>query len=534
MQHAARRIRNAVAWPATAAWLGLALGGFTSYCHAADERLAGSTLGLLDSVQVALARNANVLNSSRQTDIAQGQLQQAQGSFDAVLSASLTNQRKYTPNTAADQLSAGSSAADSVVADETNGAMKLSQLLRNGISIEPALSISRATDSSVLSQQVPIANRATVGVNVTVPLLKNPGADIAAVGERTAQLELEAVRLDRTQVLSQATLGVVTAYWSYLAAEKARLIAIDAEKSSLRRTEDTGKLVDAEILPAAERDLVAADGAAKRSARIAAEQALEDARSNLARNMGLSAQEAHTLPLPGEDFPAVPTQPIAPALQLERMRELALRQRTDLQAVQIRYGQAEINLDATRRGLKPQLDLVLGVGVSGLSEGSANGNYFGAANSNLRGPNATVGINYQFPVQNRSAAGLLVQKQGAVDQLDINRRDLQSSILISIEGLSTSVYRLGLQLADSKRSVELYAKSVENEEIRRKMGRSTLIEVLNVSDRLLLARQSLTSVQLNYANAIAQLRYACGAFFKVDGVTSTNLVLDRESLLTPP
>lgn len=531
MRHPARRTRNAVAWPATAAWLILASGG---YCHAADERLAGANLSLLDSVRVALARNPNVLSSSRQMDIVQGQLQQAQGSFDTFLSASVTNQRKYTVNTASEQLSTGEGAADSIVSDETNSGVKLTQLLRNGITIEPAISINRASDSSVLSQQTPVANRATVGVNVTVPLLKNPGADIAAVGERSAQLELDAVRLDRAQVLSQATLGVVSAYWSYLAAEKARLIAVDAEKSSLRRTDDTAKLVQAEVLPAAERDLVAADGASKRSARIAAEQALEDARSNLARNMGLSPQEAHTLPLPAEDFPSVPAQAPDPAQQLERMRELALHRRTDLQAAQIRYGQAEINLDATRKGLKPQLDLVLGVGVSGLNEGSANANYFGAANSNLRGPNATVGLNYQFPVQNRGAAGLLVQKQGLLDQLDISRRDLQSSIFISIEGLATSVYRLGLQLADSKRSVELYAKSVANEEIRRKMGRSTLMDVLNVSDRLLQARQSLTTVQLNYANAIAQLRFACGAFFNGDGPSPTDWVLDRANLTTPP
>ena len=503
-------------------------------CWANNESISGATLGLVDSVQVTLARNPAVLNSGLQVDIAQGQLKQSQGPFDTVLSTSINSQRKHTVNTASEQLTTGDSSVNSVVSDETGSSIKLSQLLRNGVTIEPAIAISRATDNSAASQLIPVANRANVGVNVTVPLLRNPGADISAVGERIAQLELEAVRLDRTQALSQATLNTVSAYWSYLAAEKARLSAMDAEKSSQRRTEDIGKLVEAEVLPAAERDLVAADGAAKRSARIAAEQALEDARSNLARNMGLSPQEARTLPLPGEDFPSVPSQAPDPAQQIQRRRDLALRQRTDLQAAQIRYGQAEINLDATRRSLKPQFDLVLGVGVSGLNEGTANANYFGAANSNLRGPNATVGLSYQFPVQNRSAVGLLVQKQGILDQLNVNRSDLQSSILISIEGLATAVYRLGLQLTESQRSVELYTKSVENEEIRRKMGRSTLIEVLNVSDRLLQSRQSLTTVQLSYANAIAQLRYACGAFFKTPGAEATSLVLDRESLLTPP
>ena len=507
---------------------------FGSTAHAADERVSGARLSLLDSVRVALSRNPAVLNSGRQIEVAQGQLQQAQGSFDTVVSASLSNQRRHTISTEAERLAAGDAASDSIISDETSGSLRLSQLLRNGITIEPNLSISRANDSSTASQLLPIPNRSTLGVTITVPLLKNPGADVAAVGERSAQLELAAVRLDQTQTVSQTTLNVVLAYWSYLAAEKARLAAVDAEKSSQRRFEDTNKLVEAEILPAAERDLVAADNASKRSARIATEQALEDARASLSRTMGLTPQEAHALPLPEEDFPAVQAQVSDPSLQLARMHEMALSQRADLQAVQIRYGQAELSLDATRKGLKPQLDLTLGVGVSGLSEGTPYANYIGAANSNLRGPNASMGLSYQFPVQNRSAVGLLVQRQGTLDQLNTNRLDLQTSILISIEGFAASVHRLGLQLIEAKKSVDLYAKSVENEEIRRKLGRSTLMEVLNVSDRLLQARQTLTSVQLSYSVAIAQLRFACGAFFNGNGSNTADLQIERASLLTAP
>ncbi len=152
MQHAARRLPRAGACSATTALLVLAFG---SNCQAADERVAGASLGLLDSVHVALARNPSVVNSGYQVDIAQGQLLQAQSPFDTVLSASLANQRKHTPSTSADQLSAGEGAADSVVSDETNSGVRLTQLMRNGVTIEPALSISRATDNSPMSQQSP-------------------------------------------------------------------------------------------------------------------------------------------------------------------------------------------------------------------------------------------------------------------------------------------------------------------------------------------------------------------------------------------
>ncbi len=483
---------------------------FASPGHAADQRLSGARLSLLDSVQIALSRNPTVLSSGRQVDIARGQLQQAQGAFDTVLAAGITNQRTHTPSSTAEQLSAGDG-ADVVVSDQTSGSVKATQLLRNGVTIEPSITISRSSDSTALSQATPVANRATVGVNVTIPLQRNPGADEAAVGERNAELELQATRWDQTQALSQATLNVVSAYWAYLAAEKARQSAANAERRSQQRISDTIKLVQAEIIPAADRDLVDADGAERQSARIAAEQALEEARAALARAMGLSPEEANRLPLPEEEFADAPA-PNA-ELQLERIRALAMERRADLQAIQLRYGQAESTLGAVRRNLKPQLDLVLGVGVSGLQEGSTNANYFGAANSNLRGPNATVGLTYQFPVQNRSALGQLAQKQAALDQLGISRQDLQASILISIKTLSYSVQRLAQQLTQAKSSMDLYAKSVENEEIRRKMGRSTLIDVLNVQDRLLSAQQTYNTVQLNYSVAIAQLRFASGAFF---------------------
>ncbi len=510
----------------------LLLMSFGCSSYAADQRLSGERLGLLDCVRIALVRSATVLSSGSQVAIARGQLQQAQSSFDTQVSASITNQRTHTPNSTADQIAAGDGASDTVISDQTSGSVKLSQLLRNGITIEPAISISRASDSTALSQATPVPNRATVGINITVPIMKNPGADVAAAGERTAEMELRAVQLDQTQVLSQTTMSVVSAYWSYLAAQKAVQAAVDAETSSQQRTNDTNKLVEAEILPAAERELVAADGAAKHSARIATEQALDDARAALSRAMGLSPQEARSLPLPDEEFPGMPI--LNADLKLERLQELAQKQRSDLQAVELRYGEAEITLDAARRSLKPQLDLILGVGVSGLQEGNAYTNFFGSANSNVRGPNATVGLNYQFPVQNRGAVGLLAQRQGALDQLDISRKDLHASILISIETLSASVYRLGLQLTQAKASVDLYAKSVENEEIRRKMGRSTLIDVLNVSDRLLAAKQTLTNVQLNYAVTIAQLRFACGAFFQANAQSPDGLQLDRSSLTTPP
>lgn len=493
-----------------------------------------SRLGLLDSVRGALTRNPAILVSARQVDISRGQLQQATGQFDSVLSASAQSQRNYTVLTPAGKVSALPAVIDSTIADQTTSTLGFSQLLRNGVTVSPAISLTRATDNSAASVLSPAPNRSTVGLNVTIPLLRNSGQEAVGAAENAARKEVEAVRLDLAHTVSLTALNVVSAYWAYLAAERGRDVAVAAESGAQQRERDTDKLVQAEVLPASERELVRADSASKRLSRIAAEQALVEARGALARFMGLTAEESHALPLPAEDFPDATAVRGDVVARVEAIRKLALERRADYLAAGLRYAASEISIVAARNSLKPQVDLVLGVGVSGLREGNSIGNFIGAGGANLHGPNATVGLSYQFPVQNNAAAGILSQRLGALDQIEIGRRELRYAILTSIETLALSVQRLGLQLDDAKRAVALYGKAVENEEVLRKLGRGTLINILNVSDRLLLARQSLTAVQLNYATAIAQLRHASGALWEGNAGGPAELTLELGNLVTAP
>lgn len=505
-----------VVWLAVLATLSCA-----PWAHAQELRF-----DLLSSVRTALARNSSVLVSVRQIEIAQAQLLEASGQFDTTLSTQFQKKQNYSVSTG-QQLFTGTPAT--TLTDEVSSTVKATQLLRNGFRIEPALTIGRVTDNLALPGTL-APNRATIGLTITLPLMKNAGVDVVGANEIAAQKEVEAVRLDQAQTMAQVTLNVVSAYWQYLAAEKQRLIAADAEIGTMHRAQDTARLVQDEMLPASERDLVIADESAKRAARIAAEQTLVETRGTLARLLGFSADEARVLPLPTEAFPEVAmggdvTQRLGP------IRAQALAQRADLRAIEIRSDQAQVLMTALRKNLKPQLDLTFGLGFSGLKEGNSMTNYLAASGVNLRGPNAAFTLIFQFPLQNRSAIGQLAQKQGVLDQIEIGHHDLQNAILTSVDTLASSVQRLGLQLADAGRSVQLYAKSVENEETRRKLGRGTLIDVLNIADRLLQARQSLNSVQLNYMVAIAQLRYASGSLLNING---SNLSLDSLNLTTVP
>ena len=123
-----------------------------------------------------------------------------------------------------------------------------------------------------------------LALNVTVPLGKNSGTDVVGASETIAKGEVDATRGDLAQSVSQSTFNVVSNYWNYVAAVRNLAIAYEAEGGSDRRGRDVERLIAADRVPAAQRDLVSADVAAKRTSRISAEQAVTEARPRLSRS----------------------------------------------------------------------------------------------------------------------------------------------------------------------------------------------------------------------------------------------------------
>jgi outer membrane protein TolC len=345
---------------------------------------------------------------------------------------------------------------------------------------------------------------------------------------------VQASRHDLAQSVSLATFDVVSAYWSYLSAQRTRAIAADAEAGAQTRAADVERLIAADRLPAAERDLVTADVASKRSNRISAEQALLEARSALGRAIGLEAGESFALPPPGDEYPEAGPAAADVLNRLPALRDAAREHREDLRAADLRVEQARMLLEAFRANLRPQLDLNLSLGSSGLIEGSASSDYWSALSTRLRGPNVGVSLSYQFAVGNNVAAGQLAQRISTHEQATIRRRDLRDAVLTEVETLAHAVRRLGIQLAEARSAVALFARSVENEETRRQLGTGTLIDVINVSDRLLQARLSLDSAQLGYALAVARLRLATGTLTRLDSADPAAMKIDSASLTQVP
>ena len=86
------------------------------------------------------------------------------------------------------------------------------------------------------------------------------------------------------------------------------------------------------------------------------------------------------------------------------------------------------------------------------------------------------------------------------------------------------------QLKEADAAVKTYAVGLANERTKRRLGLSTLIDILNVEDRYNNALLSAVQARQAYASAIAQFRFEAGMLLSREGDSYTARI---DELLTP-
>lgn len=458
-------------------------------------------LDLLEVVEMTLAYDPNISLVESQLSSSRGALLSARGRFDPILSTGLTRSSAQTP---LDEMSSSESTT-------LQSVLGVTQELRTGLSLEPSLDLERTEDGD------PTINQATVSFAVRQPLLRGRGRSAVAAGERAAEREVEASRLDFEHTIALRLRSVISLYWSVAAAMLDLDVLRTTEASSRRLLETTRNLIAADLTPAAEIVQLEADLAAREANRIAGEQRLFEARLNLDREIGLEPDRMGLLPLPEDSFPKVDPDGVPPAGEGPLFTRQALERRADLRAAQERLAGAEILLRAADNALKPRLDLVFTPSYSGLVEDGDAGAFFSPLFRNIPGLSTSLGFNLSWPTLNRRAQGDLIQAQAAVDQsalrVELNIRSIGAEVPIALE----AVRRNALQVETTARAVRLFERTVDNEEKKLRGGSSTLIDVITQRDRLTAARRRLVSAQLALAFALVELRFQTGTLLATDG-----------------
>jgi outer membrane protein len=484
---------------------------------------ASATLPLARAIEATLRDHPLLHAQEQQVQFNRGALLRAQSQFDRVISADGSVSHTYTPLTQVERTlyDATSATTNTATVDAS-----MTQQFHNGITAGPLLTVSRTTDNVFTQLGL---NQSHLGYQINVPLLRGRGRDVVGAQETASGMEVEASLLDLNQTISDLLVNTAVAYWSAVAARRSLDVYRGAEARGRTLLDTVQALIAGDKIPRSEVSAAQANLADRTASRIAAEQQLLQADQQLAVAMGVGAENMFAAGEPGD---AMPTAPPADSFRpAQAFIPDALRQRADFLATQKRRAEADLLAGAAKNQLKPQLDIQFSTGYSGLREGTAPYQWLDAPFAGVRGVDATGGIRYQFPMQNRAAEASVLQARSTAVQADYKSQDsarnIASAVIVAVEGVRSAIR----QREETDRSVAFYRTALDNEREKYRLGIGSIIEVLTVEDRLTTELTAQVQTELGYAVAIAKMRQATGSVVAPDKVAQN---IDPAVFLTAP
>jgi outer membrane protein TolC len=488
------------------------------------------TLG--EVLRLSLQQSPNVQLSRQQAESARGTAMQIAGGFDMVTEFTTNRTRNRNSLTPLEQSQLTSSSVDNITShDSTQSSTRISvqQPLRSGLILGTDYTVQRNFDALQALQFGPLGQAQSSGrlsFSIQVPLLRNAGRDVTGASDDAAQRDVEAAFARHEFDSSQTVLTTTRSYWDFVAKQRLLDLALESEARTKRLLEEMRKLAAADQIPQADTELVSASSAEKTAYRVTAELGLIASRQALARQLGLSVMDELRLSRPATPFPAADERAAQAANDLVARIDAAMPKRADLRAAKLSEQAAQLLRVAAQHNLKPVANLVFSISEGGLALDKSSTALVSPFSTNRTGPTFSVGLQMQWPVENQQARGLLLSRSASAVGAEIQRRDLQAVIGSGIQLAANALGASAMQLQAAAAAVHHYEKTLANEHTRRRLGAGTLIDVINIEDRLNNAQQTQVQLRQSYANAIAQLLFEMGELISKRGENEFEVPLD--------
>ena len=471
-----------------------------------DQDSLLGTLTLQAALESALRLHPQARIAEQQVAASRGVLREASGIFDPVYAGGFNQVFAATPLTTAQQNQAGVG-PNSAALNLTNFNASASRLYRNGITAGPVVALDRARDHLLNAGGI---NQSRLAYQITIPLLRNKGAEVVAAQQTSAGVQVEVSQLDLNQTFTDLLTNTAVGYWDLVGAIRMLGVAVSSEQRGQILVENVDALILADRIPRSDTNEVRANLADRTAGRIAAEQQVVVARQQLALAMGLRPEDLASLPEPAEDLP----ERIGPADNdpgaIQRYIGIALSQRSDYLAAQKRVRAERTLLALAKNGLRPIFDLTFSAGYSGLREGVYPPSYLASLFHGVRGPDAMAGVRYEFAPRNNAAAGRVAQTDAAIRQAELRAADIARGVASAVVIAMAGVRNAGLRLEKARESVTAFQSALDGEREKYRLGFGSLVNILTIEDRLTASLAVQVQARLDAAVELAHLRQATG------------------------
>jgi outer membrane protein TolC len=441
--------------------------------HAAP---AEEPLSLVQALQRAVAGNIDLKKERVNIEIADAGILAARGQFDLLLGAGLNFQRQTQPSLSSQDISSG-------FTNDLGLNLSLSRNLESGGSLRLGLQNDAFNTNSRLNcgslagvPQTCTFYNSNLALTFNHPLLRGFGFEVTQANLRKQRIQKDVALLNRQMRAANVLRDVVTGYWelAYATQDLAiRRSAVDLAREQLRITKaqiDVGRLA-----PIDQAAVERAIGDRLQDVAVS-EQNLFFRTLDLWRLLGMPADPA--LPtFAAAETPSANVREVDAATELQR----ALESNPQLRALKTGLALSAIDVQTARDTLKPRLDFVGTIGSRGRNPNlpetltQATG---------LDEVTWSAGLNFQFPLENRTARG---QVRGAELTFEQNRLDagsLELTIRDTVLRFASQIHTANTRVGLAKQTVGFAQQNLEAEKARFSVGRSTNNEVLRLQQEL--------------------------------------------------
>ncbi len=482
--------------------------------------VAGSSLSLMDAVTYAISKQPNVALAQEDLAYKQAQVRIERGEQDVTLTAKTSLDQNKEPMTPYSQSIYEKSEEDTQTLSTTLTAQKQ---LNNGITLKSSVGLDREKDNILTS---PPDNYAVVSFEVLVPVLEIWSLGFRGKEQKNAEIDYKAGIKDLAFVVSDSAQAAAEAFWEALAARKILWVSQAALSNAEAFLNQMEILVEKDEYPAANLDRIRADVDAKAVSLISSEQSYFSALQSLALAMGSERETLEQFPDVDGVFPQIEKT----ELDVGGLIAYAEAHRPDLAAERIRESYYKELMDDAKRDSLPDIDLSLSAGYNGLDETSSSWGYIGSLKENVPGISYTIGLSYTRILGNNVSEGHWQQARIMLRKNQIQIQSLQRSIASQVLTAHRNHTSCAKALERQQDAVNKYRSALDKETIRFRHRMSTLSDQLDAMDNYHQSLALLIERQKAYADALVNLRQACGNLITADG---SRFEVSEKALMSP-
>ncbi len=462
-------------------------------------------VSLQEALLMTLERNPTVAIQRLRPAVAATRVREESGAFEPRISA-----QAGTGRTRSQRFLGTSPSPFELTTEQVNTQIGISSRLPSGTTVAASASISGYL-SSIYSDQY----TGELGLTVTQSLLQglSPGYHLA--GLRRARLDADISRLELKAAAETITAQVEQAYWRLYLTDQEREIRAESLNLARAQLQETEERVAVGRLPELELAAVRAEVATRREAMIDAESRYEQARVGLLYLLNPPREDAWDLQ------PALSDRPFVPAVELDPVtlhEQLAMRYRADVAQAELDLRKGVLDLQRTRNGLLPRLDVFIALGRTTYAES------FSASVPDPGSPfySVSVGAALELPVTRREARARHARARYTHDQFELALNNMRRLVQRDVRSAYVEVGRARQQIEATGVARELQEKKVLAEQEKFRVGRSTNLLVLQAQRDFIASQLSEARAMVAYLEALVHLHLMQGTLLERRGIQPPN------------